>query len=218
MDFTEIDKLIPAELLRVENKTREKGSAKPDMNTKKIGSMSNFFITINYNVSERTLDTEEKLREIARRYLMLGEEIKGRFLAGDLLRPRGKLSPEWRAPAMKRFTTKLEKGSSKGFIHMHIIVSFEGMTHIQIEALKDFIATSKNKAGERCPYVSVKYFQDVQATMEAYLGKPSNSEPPQPQTQTQPQTQPQQQPQQQPQRPPPPHIIADDFPLAMIGK
>lgn len=147
------------------NATGEKKNAKKTF--RKIADKSNFLITINPNISFKTLPDNATKKAVAKKLLSAGKHIRAKLSNGIFCKPKGMRTPDYKHPALIKYKKELEMGGKKGFIHMHIIASFDGVCHIDLSKLRDYV---RGHFG-RNVHLQVKYFQNTQTAMEAYIEK-----------------------------------------------
>ena len=158
---------IPDEILNFEpgklTKKKPKDSSKYIKEVKK----SNFLISINPNISHRATPTPELRKQLALGIQAVANEINKRFSAGEWLKPMKKTTTEWKAPPLESYKAKLEIGSQIGFLHVHILASFDGTCHVDLTQLREFL----NGVFKRKVHVQAKFFQNAALALEKYVEK-----------------------------------------------
>jgi hypothetical protein len=161
---------IPEDILNF-----SKGKSKKkvvDTEVKQARNASNFLITVNPNVSINTLDTQGR-KDVYRALLSAGEGMRAEIEKNNLVKPRGLPRIGFQAPAIKKFESSVEIGSEKGFLHLHILISFDGECHIDLQPTINYFFQWLKRWREKPSeiYVNVRYYTDLAAVMVAYLAK-----------------------------------------------
>ena len=76
-------------------------------------------------------------------------------------------NPEYKYPNMTKFDYGLEQGSKKGFMHIHVMVSFDGYCQLRIEPLKKLFQDVTATKG----YTNVTYYPDTEQLVKNYIHK-----------------------------------------------
>lgn len=105
--------------------------------SKKTKINSNFHIIINSNKSFATIPQDQAII-IGKKLIFTAMKIKESFENGRLLKPY-KYSASWKAPPLTKYDYGLERNTRADLIHVHIIASFSGQTHVNNQQLRDFI-------------------------------------------------------------------------------
>lgn len=138
-----------------------------------VSKMSNFMITLNTNQSVVTLD-ENQWKQLANRVHILSGQIQEQFNSGKLMKRKNSANldehdKKYNPPQVTKFSSNIEIGPTRGLIHAHMIVKFNGTTHIDVASLRDFIR--KSKFGFANPHIRINYFKDTAQIFEAYTQK-----------------------------------------------
>ena len=138
-----------------------------------VARMSNFMITLNTNQSVVSLD-ENQWKQLAQRVHVLSQQIEKQFNAGKLMKRKNSANLDeynkvYHPPQVTKFSSNIEIGPTRGLIHAHMIVKFNGTTHIDVASLREFIR--KSKFGFENPHIRINYFKDVAQIYESYTEK-----------------------------------------------
>lgn len=166
-NYEDIDKLIPDDLLK---DVTDFKSDKQEKKHSKLAKKSNFILTINPNFSYKQLDSVFKKKGLARRLILLNQELETGFKNGNFLKKKG-LAKNWIAPPVISYDYKLEKGHRNGFIHTHSVLRLDGTAHVDVSKLRNHIKTSVN-GFKRPIHLDVRWFQSsTENIMDAYINK-----------------------------------------------
>ncbi len=164
---------IPDEFLNYNPQGFTKANKK-DGNYKKSAAKSAFVITINPNISHRTLTDINDRRRIFIQLTKLSNELEANFRAGRLLKEKPKVSyVDGKPPTLDKYKCVPEIGKKNGFIHLQGVVSFNGTTMIDTDAAREMVRKSPNGFGatRECK-VQFKWFSPSnEETMLKYIDK-----------------------------------------------
>lgn len=143
----------------------KKRSAKEE---RKAGT-SNFLITINPNRSYKKQSPEER-QAVAARLRLVSKTFVEHLQKGHFIKGKGaKLT---KVPKTTKAESRLEIGSTSGFIHTHALVSFDGVCHIDLAEARKWLAQALEPIlGDGKFHFNVKAFADTQAVIAAYIAK-----------------------------------------------
>lgn len=144
----------------------------PKQYEKKTNQTSNFIITINPNISYRSLD-KEQLIKASKSLIASCKNLEINFINGKLLKDFPSNS-QYKTPKLTKFDFAIERGEKNGFLHAHIIVMFDGYTQLRLGVMKEFINSMMSKYSKGC-YVNVVNFKDTTTTIENYIKKHANA-------------------------------------------
>lgn len=139
--------------------------------SKKTVINSNFHIIINSNKSFATLPQEQSII-IGKKLIFTSMKLKEAFESGRLLKPFGYASQpaRWKAPLLVKFDYGLERNSRADLIHVHLVASFEGQTHIHNQQLRDFIKAVMQPECDNV-FIDIKFISDYLNTLGRYIKK-----------------------------------------------
>lgn len=133
---------------------------------------STFLITINSNVSAHTRDTETFAR-VGKKLIFTGMKLEQNFRSGALLKAFGS-SYDYRVgykpPNVTRFDYGLERGDKLGHAHLHIVVSFDGPTHIQQDQFREYIRGILAPEVTN-PHINIRWVKDGVQAANTYIHK-----------------------------------------------
>lgn len=141
---------------------------------KKAAAKSAFIITINPNISHRTLTDINDRRRIFIQLTKLSNELEANFRAGRLLKEKPKVSyVNGKPPTLEKYKCVPEIGKQNGFIHLQGVVSFNGTTMIDTDAAREMVRKSPNGFGDtRQCKVHFRWFSaNNEETMLKYIDK-----------------------------------------------
>ena len=164
---------IPDEFLNYNDQGFSKINKKSG-NYKKSAAKSGFVITINPNISHRTLTDINDRKRIFIQLTKLSNELEANFKQGMLLKEKPKVPfVNGKPPPVDKFQCVPEIGKQNGFIHLQGVVVFNGTTYIDLEAVREMIRNSPNGFGatRECK-VQFKWFaSNNEQTLLDYIKK-----------------------------------------------
>ena len=122
---------------------------------------THFLITINNNISYRTLDTRDKRVALGRKLLEVSDRIKQCFERKQLLSKYGNKP----LPNLLSMEPSIQVGRQSGHVHVHILAKFDNNVKIDLPLMRVFL---KHEFGGHVPHVNVKQFKDNAAIVRAY--------------------------------------------------
>jgi hypothetical protein len=138
---------------------------------------SNFLITLNTNVSYKSLDEEGRIALYNRTKLVM-EQLGERFKSGEFLKQFGAGNHGKIKVNVTKYEFHVEIGNKHGFMHAHAILCCDEKCHINLGLARSFTHEcysdihGDDKAGA---YINVKSFQDTESVIRAYINKQQNS-------------------------------------------
>ena len=157
--------LIPDQVLNFTPK-------QPKQYEKKTSQTSNFIITINPNISYRSLQPDQVVNS-TKALIAACKNLEINLSNGNLLKDFPSNS-QYKMPKLTKFEFAIERGEQNGFVHAHIIAMFSSYTQLRLGVMKDFINSMMSKYSKGC-YVNVVNFKDTTATIQNYIKKHSNA-------------------------------------------
>lgn len=149
---------------------------------KKISRASNFILTVNPNISYRSLIiNEERKRVVLSGLQELGNELEYFFENGSNW---NMVSIEKKDINLINYQYSIEQGKLKGFVHLHGLIQFDDRVIMDLPKLKKFVTSYLKQTGvvldNRNIIVQLKYYKDTTAIVKKYLEKDKFSEIKQP--------------------------------------
>jgi len=181
-DANDANIVIPDEFLTYNDQGFTKVNKK-DGSYKKSAAKSAFVITINPNISHRTLTDINDRKRIFIQLTKISNELEANFRAGRLLKEKPKVSyVDGKPPTLDKYKCVPEIGKQNGFIHLQGVVSFNGTTMIDTDAAREMVRKSPNGFGNtRECKIQFKWFSPSnEETMLKYIDKdyePNNAAP-----------------------------------------
>ena len=169
---------IPDEFINFDSNNFKKATKK-DGSYKKAAAKSGFVITINPNISHKTLTTPESRKALFVQLTKLSRELEANFRAGKLLKEKPKSPYENGVPpTIDKYKCNPEIGKAIGFMHLQGVVTFNGTTYIDLDGVRDMIRNSPNGFKEREPKVQFRWFAaNNEETLMKYIDKDYESKP-----------------------------------------
>jgi hypothetical protein len=148
------------------------GAQEAKRDYRRIAHASNFLITINGNISWRTIADLPTRTKVYNEYSDAIEALSAGLTDGSLLKAhpgdRGKQAP---APKLTKFDSRIEVSNKNGWLHAHCIATYDSRIHVDLAKMKAEV--SRYMPSSQKVYVNVRHFQDVSEIIQAYVNKQS---------------------------------------------
>lgn len=142
-------------------------SSKKKVTPKKKYCNSAFSLTINPNISYKTLTTSEDRSKAVKSMEIFIKDIIYKNLQNKFLLKRFSNQPICDKPVDK-FKYSIEIGKQKGFLHCQMRIKLSCCAHLDQQKIR-ILAAQLNHG--KAPHVSIRYVHDYQKALDNYLEK-----------------------------------------------
>lgn len=135
---------------------------------KRVGDQkSTFIITINPNVSYKTLKTKEDRIKYIERFEKIINVVKGLFKDKTLLKKfhNNNICED----PVETFEYAIEMGKKTGFIHAHILLSLKCPAHIDQTNLRDLVCAWRGD-NKKC-HINIRFIYNPLDAVNQYINK-----------------------------------------------
>lgn len=162
--------LIPDDVINPVFETITDSKSKGDYKQK--AAKSSFLLTVNTNISTKSLNTPDLRKASSIKLLRSLEHIKQQINNGQWLKPRPNTNLEnWVRPEVELFEPKLEIGGKMKRLHCHCIIILTGSALIKLDELRKYMNDQFNK-----PHIDLKYVQTNSLdVLKSYVDKQRTS-------------------------------------------
>lgn len=158
-------------LASFQKKASRKIKKDPKSEYKKQATQSNFIVTLDPKFSNAQIDSRPKLLAAIGKLNTWVNHLKNQSTNGEWLKQKGRATARWTHPRLVKFNPELERGEQTGKLHVHVLLSFDGTCHMDLAKLR---AYSRSHFG-KVPHLDVRFFQNAEKVMQAYIKKTTNT-------------------------------------------